>query len=113
MHEMSLCQSLIDIILEQQATAGFQRVLCVRLVIGALSHVAPEAIEFGFEVVARGTVVEGARLEIERPSGQAHCLACSVEVTITRRDDPCPRCGGFQLVVTGGDEMRLRELEVD
>lgn len=113
MHEMSLCQSLVEIVQDQQAQSGFQRVLVVRLVIGALSHVAPDAIEFGFAAVARGTVVEGARLEIERPPGQAHCLACGVAVTVSRRDDPCPQCGGFQLVVTGGDDLRLKELEVE
>lgn len=113
MHELALSQGIIDVIRDQSATQGFTRVKTVRLVIGALSHVEPEAIEFGFDAVSRGTVAEGAALEIERPPGMAFCLACETTVPLAGRSDPCPRCGGYQLVVTGGEEMRVKELEVE
>ena len=113
MHETALCKGVIDAVKEQAATHGFEKVTVVRLSIGALSHVEPEALIFAFDVACRGTLADGARLEIERPPGQAFCIACEVQVNISQRFDPCPRCGGHDLVVTGGEEMRIKELEVE
>lgn len=113
MHELALSQGIVEMIREQAAAQGFTRVRTVRLVIGALSHVEPEALAFGFDAVSRGTLAEGAALEIERPGGQAWCLACERTVEVAERFNPCPACGGHQLVLTGGDEMRVKELEVE
>ena len=113
MHELALSQGIIDVIRDQSAAQGFTRVKTVRLVIGALSHVEPEAIAFGFDAVSRGTVAEGAALDIERPPGEAFCLGCEKPVPLAERSDPCPHCGGHQLVVTGGEELRVKELEVE
>lgn len=113
MHELALSQGIIDVIREQAAVQGFTRVKTVRLVIGTLSHVEPEAIEFGFDAVSRGTIAEGATLVIERPPGAAFCLSCEKPVPLAERFDPCPDCGGHQLVVTGGEELRVKELEVE
>lgn len=113
MHEMALCRSIIDMIGEQAEQQGFRTVKTIRLVIGALSHVEPQALEFGFDVASRDTLAEGATLEIERPGGQAFCMVCEATVPLAQRFDPCPQCGGHQLVVTGGEEMRVKELEVE
>ncbi|WP_037457595.1 hydrogenase maturation nickel metallochaperone HypA [Skermanella stibiiresistens] len=109
---MALCQGILDIIRERAAADGFSRVAVVRLSVGALSHVDPHALEFGFDVVTRGGLAEGAALLIDRPRGQAFCMACSTTVTIPARGEPCPDCGGHQLMVVAGDEMRVVELEV-
>ncbi len=113
MHELALSQGIVDVIREQAEAKGFARVKTIRLVIGSLSHVEPEAIAFGFDAVSRGTVAEGAVLDIERPAGAAFCLACEKPVPLAQRFDPCPDCGGHQLVVTGGEELRVKELEVE
>ena len=70
-------------------------------------------MRFGFEAVTRGTLAEGARLEIIELPGRGFCMQCQKTVAAHRRFDPCPECGGFQLQVTGGDEMRIKELEVE
>lgn len=112
MHEMSLTESMVQIILDQAARQQFDRVKTVWLEIGVLSHVEPDAMRFCFEAVTRGTVAEGARLEILRPPGKAWCLDCAKTVQIAQRFDPCPDCGGRQLQMTGGEELSLKELEV-
>src|SRR5690349_14172795 len=109
---MSLCQAIFDSIQELAAADCFSRVTKVRLSIGALSHVDPKAISFGFDVVTCDTIAEGAVLEIDQPPGQAFCMACSATVTIPARGQPCPTCGSHQLMVVGGDELRVDELEV-
>lgn len=113
MHETALCRGIVEALKEQAVIHGFQRVTLVRLSIGALSHVEPEALAFSFDVACRGTLAEGATLDIERPPGQAFCIQCEAQVNIAERFDPCPRCGGHDLMVTGGEEMRIKELEVE
>jgi hydrogenase nickel incorporation protein HypA/HybF len=112
MHELSLARAVVEQLAEQAAVHGFTRVVRVKLAIGALGHVDPEALAFGFDVVAEGTLAEGAALEIEQPEGAAHCLGCGAHVTIRSRADLCPVCGGADLVVTGGGDMKIREMEV-
>ncbi len=113
MHEMALCESVIEIIAEEAKRHAFTRVRAVRLEIGTLGSVEPEAMRFCFDAVSRGTVAESARLEVIDVPGRAWCMSCSTGVVITRRLDPCPECGGYQLQVTAGDDLRVRELEVE
>ena len=74
----------------------------VWLEIGALSGVEPEAMMFCFDVVTRGTLAEGAALEIVRTPGQGWCLDCEKIVALAERFGPCPECGGHQVQMTGG-----------
>jgi hydrogenase nickel incorporation protein HypA/HybF len=112
MHEMSLCEGILDSLRAESARSGFDRVLKVRLEIGRFACVEPDALRFGFDVVTRGSLAEGAALEIDRPPGRALCFDCGRDVELNERLDPCPACGGARLVPTGGDEMRIRDLEV-
>jgi hydrogenase nickel incorporation protein HypA/HybF len=113
MHEMALAQSIVDLVEEHARQDGFRNVRAVHLAIGRLSNVEPRSLEFGFEVVARGTVAEGARLAIERPPGRAFCTACTETVDVEGHGEGCPLCGGHAWTVVSGDEMRVVELEVD
>lgn len=113
MHEMALCEGIIGIVEEEARKLAFSKVKVVCLEIGALSHVAPEAMKFCFEAVAAQTIARGAKLEIIETPGTAWCMVCSESIEIKQRYEPCPSCGGHQLQVTGGEEMRVRELEVD
>jgi len=112
MHEMSIARALFDLIDEQAGLQRFERVRRVHLEIGSIGHVDPGAVAFCFDAVARGTVAEGAVLEIDEVPGAAHCVDCAQTVTIAQRGVPCPVCGGAQLLVIGGDELRLKALEV-
>jgi hydrogenase nickel incorporation protein HypA/HybF len=112
MHEISLCESLREILEEQAVEQGFERVTRVWLEIGPLSCVEPEALRFGFDAVMTGSVAEGAALEIAHPPGHARCLGCGAEMTVTDRLATCPDCGATELRVTGGDALKIRKLEV-
>lgn len=113
MHEMSLAESVREIVEDTARANGATRVMAVRLEIGALSQVEPEAMRFAFEVVMRGGVTDGARIEIVETPGAAWCMPCGEPVAIERRGDPCPRCGSHQLQVTGGERMRVMDIEID
>ena len=113
MHEMSLSRSMLTIIQEQAADRGFHRVSLVRLEIGALSCVATEALAFCFESVTRGTLAEGAILDMVTVPGRAWCWDCATDVDIDQRGAACPGCGGYSLEVRSGDQMKIKELEVE
>lgn len=113
MHEMSLAEGVLQIMEDQARVQNFTRVKAVWLDIGELSHVDPQAIAFCFDAVTRGSLAEGAKLEILRTPGRAWCHDCTATVDVKALTDPCPACGGHKLQVTGGDDMRVRELEVD
>jgi hydrogenase nickel incorporation protein HypA/HybF len=113
MHEMSLAESVLEIVEQTARSHGVERVLAVRLEIGKLAQVEIEAMRFAFEVVQRGSVAETARLEIVEVDGSAWCMLCSAPVPIAQRGDACPRCGSHQLQVTGGDRMRVMDIEIE
>jgi len=112
MHEMSLCEDMVQLIGEQARLQGFRKVRTVRLEIGKLSCVEPEALRFAFEAVTRGTLCEGARLEIDEADGAAWCAQCRQTVAVRQRFDTCPECGHGPLEIKAGDAMRIGELEV-
>jgi hydrogenase nickel incorporation protein HypA/HybF len=114
MHEMSLTEGIIRVLEEQAEAQGFAKVKAVWVEIGDLSTVDADALAFCFEAVRNGSPVAAeARMEIIRLPGQAWCMDCSRPVTVKQRIDACPLCGGESLQVTGGDEMRIKELEVE
>lgn len=112
MHEMSLAESIVQIVEDTALANGGGRVSAVRLSIGALSHVELDALRFCFDAVTRDTPAEGARLEIDTPPGRAWCLGCSSSVEIGRLGQACPLCGSHQLSVTGGEELRVADIEL-
>jgi hydrogenase nickel incorporation protein HypA/HybF len=113
MHEMSLCEGILQVIEDHAAQQRFAKVCRVRLEIGALAGVEIEALRFGFEVVTRNTIAEGAMLDIITLPGRAWCLGCSQSVAVQQRFDACPDCGSYQLQISGGDELRIKDLEVE
>lgn len=113
MHEMALCEGVLQILEDNAGKQGYRRVKAVWLEIGGLAGVEVESMRFGFAVVTKGTLAEGARLEITEPPGEAWCMQCSGTVPVKQRFDACPACGSYQLQVTGGDEMKIKELEVE
>jgi hydrogenase nickel incorporation protein HypA/HybF len=109
-HELSITQSLVEICL--QNTAG-RRVSEVVVEIGALSGVVPEAVEFCFEACCQGTLLERAVLTIDRIPGKGSCTGCGAEFPVQAYYEPCPACGGYGVAITAGEELRVKELEVE
>ena len=112
MHEMSLCEGIRKVIEDHSVQHEFSAVKRVRLEVGKFSGVEKKALEFAFDVVMRGSVAEGAALEMIDLPAQAMCYDCIKEVEIDDRFDPCPDCGGGRLVPVAGDELRIKDMEV-
>ncbi len=113
MHELALCEGILQALEEQAKIQPFARVHAVWLEIGVLSSVEPEALRFNFDVITRGTLAEGSRLEIVTVPAQAWCLPCGEKISIRQYFDACPQCGSHQLQVVEGEELRIQQLEVE
>ena len=113
MHEMTLAESVLQIVEDAARRDGLRRVRAVWLEIGQLSSIEPEAMRFCFDAVARDSVAEGARLEIITTAGAAWCDGCSELVALAELGAACARCGGYRLRPTEGTGMRVKELEAE
>jgi hydrogenase nickel incorporation protein HypA/HybF len=108
MHELSLMQSLVDAV---EAQTEATRVLSIRLEVGRLTAVIPDALRFCFDVCTRGTRLDGATLELVEVPGRARCRECDAEIEIDTLIGVCP-CGSIDVDITSGRELRIREVEV-
>lgn len=112
MHEASLAGGVLQLVEDTARRENFTQLRELRLEAGQLSGVDLRALRFALDSLAPGTLLEGARIEIDEPPGQAWCMACSQTVAIAQRGDPCPLCDGYQLQPTGGMELRVVDMLV-
>ncbi len=108
MHELGITRSIVDIVREQAQGAAVTR---VRLAIGELSAVIPEALHFCFQELRAGTELEGAELEIESVAGRARCEDCGAAFAMPVTGARC-HCGGWRYRLLAGDELTIREIDV-
>ena len=110
MHELSITRNLVAIVSEQ---AKGQRVKRVWLEIGERSAVMPDAVRFCFDVVAKGTVLEGAMLDILAVAAGIQCEVCGSYVAAIQPVDECAQCGSPRLRQRSGDELNIKAMEVE
>lgn len=107
MHEVSIMEEAVRVALDAAKCAGASRVIGMRLRVGSLSGVVPDALRFAFDVVCRGTPAEGACLEIEPVAAASWCPRCRSEFATTDFFNECPRCQRIS-----GELQRGREIEI-
>jgi hydrogenase nickel incorporation protein HypA/HybF len=108
MHELAITQSVVETVAER---VGAARVAEVRMRIGRLSGVLPDAVRFCFEVAAAGTSLEGASLEIDEPAGRARCRSCGVDFDLADPILLCP-CGSADVEVVAGRELTVASVRL-
>lgn len=114
MHELSLVQSILEIIEDYAAKEGFRRVNALRLSCGRLSGVDFQCLRFAFEVQSKNTLAEGATLELNFLPVVISCLHCGKNIEVKSVETACPECGAEDVQLVGGtEELRLLELDVD
>ena len=113
MHEISIMAEAVRMAVEAAKSAGKSRVLVLRLRVGALSSLVPEAMRFAFEVVCRDTVAAGARLEIESVPGVGWCETCHAEFACVNFIMECPGCHQPTGQLRRGRELEITNVEVE
>lgn len=110
MHEMSIVQGIIELCIEH---SGGRRVKSLDVEIGRLSSAVPDAVEFCFDACSRDTLLEGAKLNIIITAGLGSCLECGAMVNLAEIYDSCEECGSHRVTIVTGEELRVREIEVE
>jgi hydrogenase nickel incorporation protein HypA/HybF len=107
MHEIGMCEGLVDLI--DQRAAG-RRVTGVKLRVGARHAVVPGALDQAFALIADGTVAQDAAVDLVVTPATVYCRACERRSESAEILPVCPGCGGTDVDVTGGDELVLESL---
>jgi hydrogenase nickel incorporation protein HypA/HybF len=108
MHELGLCTSIVDAI---EHRAGARPVSRVRVRVGRLHHVHPEAFDQSFAIAALGTVAEDAAAELVLLPVRAHCQGCGATWDCDDIPLACAGCGSVDVELVGGDELVLESIE--
>jgi hydrogenase nickel incorporation protein HypA/HybF len=108
MHELGLCTSIVEAV---ERRAGDRPVARVRVQVGRLHHVHPEAFEQSFAVAARGTVAEDAAADLVLLPVHAYCTACETDWECEEQPTACDLCGSPSIELRGGDELVLESIE--
>ncbi len=114
MHELSITESLLEITLKHAEAAAAKKVKQLNIVIGQMSSVVDESVQFYWDFVAKDTIAEGAILKFERIPATFHCFNCQTEFSPNGRPDfLCPHCQSAQVQVVGGNDFRLDSIDVE
>jgi len=113
MHEVSLCESILDILKETAAKEGATKVTSVRLRIGEMAGVVDDSLRFAFEIVTKGTLAEGAKLDIEDVPLTARCRSCGREFHIVGYAFSCKHCDSPEIEVVSGREMTIEDIDLE
>ncbi|MBF0189329.1 MAG: hydrogenase maturation nickel metallochaperone HypA [Magnetococcales bacterium] len=113
MHELSICQALLEQVAQQTRRCGGERVRRIVVEIGPLSGVEPHLLNEAFLLARQGTVAQQADLEVVAIPVTVHCPACDSDHEVAANDLRCPVCGEWQTRLVSGDEMTLRTMDVE
>jgi hydrogenase nickel incorporation protein HypA/HybF len=113
MHELAVTESIIEIVLRHARQAGATRVTRIDLLIGDLSSIVDDSVQFYFDMISKGTIAEGARLAFNRVPGRFRCWDCQATFAPDGRAYLCPECGGARVEVVAGREFRVESIEVE
>jgi hydrogenase nickel incorporation protein HypA/HybF len=113
MHELSIAYSLIDAAESAARANNAQKVTAVYLKLGAFSGVVKGPLLFGYDLAAKGTLLEGSRLEIEEVPVIVHCAACGQDSELPNIQlFVCPLCGTPTAEIRQGREIEITALEI-
>jgi hydrogenase nickel incorporation protein HypA/HybF len=112
MHELSVTQSVLEIATRHAQKAGASRITGLNLVIGQLSSIVDDSVQFYWDIIAQGTLAEGAILNFLRRPIELNCLDCNEKYHPVGEDFACPVCGSIRIKVLSGDEFFVESIEV-
>ena len=111
MHELSIIENIVEIILAELPKHNIQKVESISLRIGKMRQIVPEALQFGFECVSKNTPLEGAELIVENVPIKGHCFNCNHEFILKNWLENCPNCQESKVEIISGKELEIKEFE--
>jgi hydrogenase nickel incorporation protein HypA/HybF len=112
MHELAVTESILEISTRHAAQAGKSRITDIYIVIGQLSSIVDDSVQFYWDILSEGSGAEGSKLHFRRVPAEMTCLNCSNRYQPTPDELACPACGSLRVKVTAGEEFYLDYIEV-
>jgi hydrogenase nickel incorporation protein HypA/HybF len=113
MHELAVTESILNIASDYAKKAGAARVTDLYLVIGKLSSLVDDSVQFYWDIITEDTICEKSVLHFERVPATMLCLDCGTEFQLVDELMPCPTCGSVKLKVTSGEQFSLDSIEIE
>lgn len=113
MHELSICQALVDEVARIAHEQRARRIVSVTVRIGPLSGVEPALLEGVYALASAGTPAADSRLVVERSSVRVRCLQCGAESQRQSTNLLCVACGHWRVQVIAGEELLLTSVELE
>ena len=113
MHEQSIVESLLSLALETAENANAIKIRGIYLVVGDLTGVVEEAVDFYFNFLSKNTIASGANLYYTRVPAQLHCRNCDTTFTPERLKFQCPNCSEQRLEIIAGKELYIESIDVE
>ena len=113
MHELSITQSMLEIVLKQAEQAHAKKVTQINLVIGDMTGVVRDSVQFYLDILTKDTIAEGAQVSFTSIPSQGKCRSCNQTFTLPELDWTCPHCQGKMIDVISGKELLVDSIEVE
>lgn len=113
MHEFSITESMLSLALRKANEAGANRITRISLVIGDLSGVVGECVQYYFDFLSKDTIASGAELSFETKPTRLRCRSCETVFSPNGSDWSCPDCRETGIDIVSGRECYMESIEVD
>jgi hydrogenase nickel incorporation protein HypA/HybF len=112
-HEFSITESILNLALEKAREAQASRITKISLVVGELSGVVPDSVQFYFGMIRQNTIAEQAQLSFETRPTQVRCRKCGHVYSPNGQDWACPECYETGIDIISGRECFMESIEVE
>ena len=112
MHELSIAESITEVVVKSCEEAGVTTVTAITLEIGRLSGIEVEALKFALDITLKSGPAENAKVHFEMISGIGTCEACGKESPMDDLFSLCKHCGSYMIHLTQGQELKIKKIEV-
>ncbi len=113
MHELSVTQSVLEIALRHAQKSNAKRITDIHIVMGELSTMVDDSIQFYWDMIAEGTIAQGAKLRFRRVPAELQCMACFTKYHPKEKELRCPNCDSVGAKIIAGEECSLEAIDVE
>lgn len=112
MHELSVTESMLGVVLRHAQSNKATKVTRINMVLGEMSSVMEESVKFYFDIIAKDTIAQDAELNFRRTKLIGKCGECGKEWEVREYDFVCPDCGGTKTDILSGREFQVESIEI-
>ena len=113
MHELSITQSMLEVALEQAEKSEAKEIKKINVVVGEMTGIVEQCVQFYFKFLGKGTIAEGAVLSFAKVPTTARCRSCGKHFEVEEFAWACPHCGDNDIEITAGKELFVESIEVE